>query len=114
MIAVMHPSASPEDIEHVVEVLRLHNLKAQISQREERTVIGVIGERFAEPAAVWQIGARNMQNFPLLKEVGRSARPCMLKRGLSATIEEWLMAAEYIMHAGKPHMMLCDRGIRTF
>jgi len=243
MIAVMHPSATSEDIEHVVEVLRLHGLKAQISQGEERTVIGVIGvgfpddlletlevlpgvdrvtritrpyklasrdfrpmntvvdaggqlvggrefvvmagpcsvesreqlvrtaksvaasgatllrggafkprtspyafqglgedglnlleegrlhtglpiitevmepgqvERVAETADVLQIGTRNMQNFPLLKEVGRADKPCMLKRGLSATIEEWLMAAEYIMHAGNPNVILCERGIRTF
>jgi 3-deoxy-7-phosphoheptulonate synthase len=243
MIAVMHPSASAEDIEHVVEVLRLHGLKAQISEGEERTVIGVIGtgfpddlletlevlpgvdrvtritrpyklasrdfkplstvvnaggqaiggrefvvmagpcsvetreqlirtavsvadsgatllrggafkprtspyafqglgegglelleegrrltglpiitevmepgqvERVADTADVLQIGARNMQNFPLLKEIGRTGKPCMLKRGLSATIEEWLMAAEYIMHAGNPNVILCERGIRTF
>jgi 3-deoxy-7-phosphoheptulonate synthase len=243
MIAVMHPSASAEDVEHVVEVLRLHNLKAQVSIGEDRTVIGVIGtgfpddlletlevlpgvdrvtritrpyklasrdfkpmntlvnaggqiiggrefvvmagpcsvenrdqllrtarsvaesgatllrggafkprtspyafqglgedglellqegrretglpiitevmepgqvERVADAADVLQIGARNMQNFPLLKEVGRTGRPCMLKRGLSATIEEWLMAAEYIMHAGNPNVILCERGIRTF
>jgi 3-deoxy-7-phosphoheptulonate synthase len=243
MIAVMHPGASAEDIEHVVEVLRLHSLKAQISQGEERTVIGVIGtgfpddlletlevlpgvdrvtritrpyklasrdfkpmdtvvtaggqpvggrefvvmagpcsvesreqlittavgvaasgatllrggafkprtspyafqglgedglnllkegrahtglpiitevmepgqvDRVAESADILQIGARNMQNFPLLKEVGRSEKPCMVKRGLSATIEEWLMAAEYIMHAGNSNVILCERGIRTF
>ena len=243
MIAVMQPAASAEDVEHVVEVLRLHNLKAQISQGEERTVIGVIGtgfpddlletlevlpgvdrvtritrpyklasrdfkpsntivdaggqyiggrefvvmagpcsvesreqlvktarsvagsgatllrggafkprtspyafqglgvdglnlldegkratglpiitevmepgqvERVAETADVLQIGARNMQNFPLLKEIGRTGKPTMLKRGLSATIEEWLMAAEYIMHAGNPNVILCERGIRTF
>src|SRR5258708_19713796 len=243
MIAVMHPSATAEDIERVVEVLRLHNLKAQISQGEQRTVIGVIGtgfpedlldtlevlpggdrvtritrpyklasrdfrpadtivtaggqriggrdcvvmagpcsvesreqlvrtaksvaasgatllrggafkprtspyafqglgidglnlleegrrhtglpiitevvdpgqvNRVAETADVLQIGARNMQNFPLLKEIGRTGKPTMLKRGLSATIEEWLMAAEYIMHAGNPNVILCERGIRTF
>jgi 3-deoxy-7-phosphoheptulonate synthase len=68
----------------------------------------------AETADVLQIGARNMQNFPLLREVGRSRKPCMLKRGLSATIEEWLLAAEYIMHAGNPNVILCERGIRTF
>jgi 3-deoxy-7-phosphoheptulonate synthase len=71
-------------------------------------------ERVAESADVLQIGARNMQNFPLLKEVGRSDKPCMLKRGLSATIEEWLMSAEYILHAGNPNVILCERGIRTF
>jgi len=243
VIAAMHPNATAEDVEHVVEVLRLHGLKAQISQGEERTVIGVIGtgfpddlletlevlpgvdrvaritrpyklasrdfnpvdtvvnaggqriggrefvvmagpcsvesqdqlvrtatsvaasgatllrggafkprtspyafqglgedglnlleegrrltglpiitevmepgqvERVAASADVLQIGARNMQNFPLLKEVGRMDKPCMLKRGLSATIEEWLMAAEYIMHAGNPNVILCERGIRTF
>jgi len=239
----MQPTASAEDIEHVVEVLRLHNLKAQVSQGEERTVIGVIGtgfpddlletlevlpgvdrvtrisrpyklasrdfkptdtiveaggqyvggrefvvmagpcsvesrdqlirtalrvagsgaallrggafkprtspyafqglgedgldllevgrqhtglpiitevmepgqvERVAQAADILQIGTRNMQNFPLLKEVGRTGKPTMLKRGLSATIEEWLMAAEYIMHAGNPNVILCERGIRTF
>lgn len=243
MIAVMQPSATAEDIEHVVEVLRLHNLKAQVSHGEQRTVIGVIGtgfpedlletlevlpgvervtritrpyklasrdfkpadtivqagaqpiggrefvvmagpcsvesreqlirtargvaasgatllrggafkprtspyafqglgidgldlleegrlhtglpiitevmdpgqvDRVAQTADVLQIGARNMQNFPLLKEIGRTGKATMLKRGLSATIEEWLMAAEYIMHAGNPNVILCERGIRTF
>src|SRR3954447_16341521 len=243
MIAVMQPAATAEDVEHVVEVLRLHNLKAQVSQGEERTVIGVIGtgfpddlletlevlpgvdrvtrisrpyklasrdfkpsdtiveaggqyiggrefvvmagpcsvesreqlirtalgvassgatllrggafkprsspyafqglgvdglnllevgrqhtglpiitevmepgqvERVAQSADILQIGARNMQNFPLLKEIGRTGKPTMLKRGLAATIEEWLMAAEYIMHAGNPNVILCERGIRTF
>ncbi|GAC1326195.1 MAG: 3-deoxy-7-phosphoheptulonate synthase [Chloroflexota bacterium] len=243
MIAVMQPGATPEDVEHIVEVLRLHNLKAQVSQGEQRTVIGVIGTGFpddlletlevlpgvervtritrpyklasrdfkpsdtvvmagaqpiggsefvvmagpcsvesreqltrtarsvaasgatllrggafkprtspyafqglgseglnllgegrhltglpiitevmepgqvdlvAETADVLQIGARNMQNFPLLREIGRTGKPTMLKRGLSATIEEWLMAAEYIMHAGNPNVILCERGIRTF
>lgn len=61
-----------------------------------------------------QIGARNMQNFRLLSEVGLSNKPVLLKRGLSATIEEWLMAAEYIMAAGNPNIILCERGIRTF
>lgn len=61
-----------------------------------------------------QIGARNMQNFRLLSEVGLSSKPVLLKRGLSATIEEWLMAAEYIMAAGNPNIILCERGIRTF
>lgn len=61
-----------------------------------------------------QIGARNMQNFYLLKEAGRSGLPVLLKRGLSATIEEWLNAAEYIIAEGNPHVVLCERGIRTF
>lgn len=61
-----------------------------------------------------QIGARNMQNFRLLKAVGESGKPVLLKRGLSATIEEWLMAAEYVMAAGNAQIVLCERGIRTF
>ena len=61
-----------------------------------------------------QIGARNMQNFELLKAVGRTGRPVLLKRGLSATLEELVMSAEYIMAAGNPNVILCERGIRTF
>lgn len=61
-----------------------------------------------------QIGARNMQNFELLKEVGRTKLPVMLKRGLSSTIDEWLNAAEYIISEGNPNIVLCERGIRTF
>jgi 3-deoxy-7-phosphoheptulonate synthase len=67
-----------------------------------------------EVADVIQIGARNMQNYPLLAEIGRSGRPALLKRGLSATLEELLMAAEYILKEGNPNVMLCERGIRTF
>jgi len=68
----------------------------------------------AEFADILQIGARNMQNFPLLLAAGKIDRPVMLKRGISATIEEWLMAAEYIISAGNPNVILCERGIRTF
>ena len=67
-----------------------------------------------EVADVIQIGARNMQNYPLLAEIGRSGRPALLKRGLSATLDELLMAAEYILKEGNPGVMLCERGIRTF
>ncbi|MBX5437071.1 MAG: 3-deoxy-7-phosphoheptulonate synthase [Alicyclobacillaceae bacterium] len=63
---------------------------------------------------VLQIGARNMQNFPLLKAVGKANKPVLLKRGLSATIEEWLMSAEYILAGGNSQVILCERGIRTF
>ncbi len=63
---------------------------------------------------VFQVGARNMQNFDLLKELGRSDKPVFLKRGPAATVEEWLMAAEYVMSQGNPHVILCERGIRTF
>jgi 3-deoxy-7-phosphoheptulonate synthase len=67
-----------------------------------------------EVADVVQIGARNMQNYPLLTEIGRSGRPALLKRGLSATLDELLMAAEYILKEGNTNVMLCERGIRTF
>ncbi|MDW7649794.1 MAG: 3-deoxy-7-phosphoheptulonate synthase [Bacillota bacterium] len=71
-------------------------------------------EMVADTADVIQIGARNMQNFPLLNEVGQLRKPVLLKRGLSATVEEWLMAAEYIMSGGNYQVILCERGIRTF
>jgi 3-deoxy-7-phosphoheptulonate synthase len=67
-----------------------------------------------EVADVIQIGARNMQNYPLLSEIGRSGRPALLKRGLAATLDELLMAAEYILKEGNPSVMLCERGVRTF
>ncbi len=69
---------------------------------------------FEDTVDVIQIGARNMQNFDLLKKVGRYHKPVLLKRGLSNTIEEWLMSAEYIMSEGNPNVILCERGIRTF
>ncbi|VEP13764.1 Phospho-2-dehydro-3-deoxyheptonate aldolase [Hyella patelloides LEGE 07179] len=71
-------------------------------------------EKIAEVADILQIGARNMQNFALLKKVGAQDKPVFLKRGMSATIDEWLMAAEYILAAGNPNVILCERGIRTF
>lgn len=72
-------------------------------------------EEFNEKVDLVQIGARNMQNFDLLKEVGkRCTRPILLKRGLSSTYEEWIMSAEYIMASGNPNVILCERGVRTF
>ena len=71
-------------------------------------------DKFVEDVDVIQIGARNMQNFDLLKQVGRTNKPILLKRGLSATVEEWLMSAEYIMAEGNGNVILCERGIRTF
>ena len=71
-------------------------------------------EKFVECVDVIQVGARNMQNFELLKELGKTNVPILLKRGLSATIEEWLMSAEYIMSGGNDNVILCERGIRTF
>jgi 3-deoxy-7-phosphoheptulonate synthase len=68
----------------------------------------------AEHVDMLQIGARNMQNFSLLRKVGELRRPVLLKRGLAATLEEWLMAAEYLLSAGNPHVVLCERGVRTF
>jgi 3-deoxy-7-phosphoheptulonate synthase len=68
----------------------------------------------AEFADVLQIGTRNMQNFSLLKEVGRSGRPVLLKRGMYSTLEEWLNCAEYVLSEGNPDVILCERGIRTF
>ena len=61
-----------------------------------------------------QVGARNMQNFTLLRELGRTKTPVLLKRGISATIEEWLLSAEYVLSGGNPNVVLCERGIRTF
>ncbi|MCI8594254.1 MAG: 3-deoxy-7-phosphoheptulonate synthase [Oscillospiraceae bacterium] len=71
-------------------------------------------ELFEEKVDVVQIGARNMQNFDLLKEVGQMSKPVLLKRGLANTYEEWLMSAEYIMSEGNENVILCERGIRTF
>ncbi len=71
-------------------------------------------DRFVADVDVIQVGARNMQNFDLLRLLGQTRKPILLKRGLSATIEEWLMAAEYIMAGGNGQIILCERGIRTF
>ncbi len=93
-----------------------------LAAAREATGLGIITEvmdtadldKIAEVADVIQVGARNMQNFSLLKKVGAQEKPVLLKRGMSATIEEWLMAAEYILAAGNPNVILCERGIRTF
>jgi 3-deoxy-7-phosphoheptulonate synthase len=71
-------------------------------------------EIVAENVDILQVGARNMQNFDLLSEVGKTRKPVILKRGLSATVEEWLASAEYILVGGNPNVVLCERGIRTF
>ncbi|SFU81681.1 3-deoxy-D-arabinoheptulosonate-7-phosphate synthase [Clostridium sp. DSM 8431] len=71
-------------------------------------------DEFVERVDVIQIGARNMQNFDLLKQVGKTNKPILLKRGMSASIQEWLMSAEYIMAGGNENVILCERGIRTF
>ncbi len=69
---------------------------------------------FVEKVDLIQVGARNMQNFNLLKELGKTNKPILLKRGFASTIEEWLMSAEYIMAGGNPNVILCERGIRTY
>jgi 3-deoxy-7-phosphoheptulonate synthase len=71
-------------------------------------------DKVAEFADIIQVGARNMQNFALLKKVGSQDKPVLLKRGMSSTIDEWLMAAEYILASGNNNVILCERGIRTF
>jgi 3-deoxy-7-phosphoheptulonate synthase len=73
-----------------------------------------LAEKVAEHVDILQIGARNMQNFTLLKKLGELKRPVLLKRGISATLEEWLMAAEYLLAEGNPDVILCERGVRTF
>ncbi len=93
-----------------------------LAEAKQRTGLPIVTElmdaRDLEPvlevADVIQVGARNMQNFPLLAEIGRAGRPVLLKRGLSASLEELLMAAEYVLKEGNPNVILCERGIRTF
>ncbi len=80
----------------------------------EQVGLPVVTEVVEAAADVIQIGTRNMQNFSLLKRVGQARKPVLLKRGMSATLEEWLMAAEYVMAGGNYQVMLCERGVRTF
>jgi 3-deoxy-7-phosphoheptulonate synthase len=111
------PRTSP----YAFQGLGLRGLKILEKAREETglpIVTEVIDPRdvswVAEFADVLQIGTRNMQNFALLKEVGKSGRPALLKRGMYSTLEEWLNCAEYILSEGNPDVILCERGIRTF
>ncbi|MBQ5503104.1 MAG: 3-deoxy-7-phosphoheptulonate synthase [Selenomonas sp.] len=111
------PRTSP----YAFQGLEVEGLKF-LAEARERTGLRVVTEvttveaigRVVEYADMLQIGARNMQNFGLLKEVGKCGKPVLLKRGLAATIDEWLNAAEYIMNAGNPNVVLCERGIRTY
>jgi 3-deoxy-7-phosphoheptulonate synthase len=111
------PRTSPYDFQGMeTDGLRL------LKKAREATGLGIVTEIMsdrdvdlvAEYADVLQIGARNMQNFALLKSLGKCGRPVLLKRGLSATIKELLMSAEYLVAHGNPNVMLCERGIRTF
>lgn len=111
------PRSSPYSFQGLEET----GLKIMAQAREAsglKLVTEVVDTRDVELVASYvdiiQIGARNMQNFKLLKEVGLTSKPVLLKRGLSATIEEWLMAAEYVMAEGNKNIILCERGIRTF
>jgi 3-deoxy-7-phosphoheptulonate synthase len=95
---------------------------AILQKARAKTGIGIVTELMdtdnadavEEAADIIQIGARNMQNFSLLRRVSRASRPVLLKRGLAATLEEWLMAAEYVMAGGNYNVILCERGVRTF
>lgn len=111
------PRTSPYSFQGLEE----EGLRYMLNAKKETglaTICEVVSQEAIEAAVKYvdmiQIGARNMQNFILLKEAGRSGLPVLLKRGLSATIEEWLNAAEYIIAEGNPHVVLCERGIRTF
>ena len=96
-LRIMREAADRHGLKVVTEVMRPKQIPA-----------------VAKYAHVFQIGARNMQNFPLLQEVGKTGMPILLKRGMSATIEEWLQSAEYILAEDNPNVILCERGIRTF
>jgi 3-deoxy-7-phosphoheptulonate synthase len=111
------PRTSPYAFQGLgIEGLRL------LAEAREETGLPVVSEVtdpaqvevFEEYVDMLQVGARNMANFVLLKACGQSRKPVLLKRGLSSTVEEWLMAAEYVLSAGNPNVILCERGIRTF
>ncbi len=110
------PRTSP----YAFQGLRAHGLEL-LRHAREKTGLPIVTEIMSadhlflfEDVDIIQVGARNMQNFELLKELGKCDRPILLKRGLSNTIEEWLMSAEYIMAGGNENVILCERGIRTF
>lgn len=111
------PRTSP----YAFQGLKYEGLELLCAAREE-TGLPIVSEImspfdldvFVEKVDLIQVGARNMQNFDLLRQLGRTKKPILLKRGLSATIEEWLMSAEYILSEGNPNVILCERGIRTF
>ncbi len=115
--AIFKPRTSP----YAFQGLREKGLEILARVRQE-TGLAIVTEVMsvvdvplaAQYVDVIQIGARNMQNYPLLETVGRFPKPVLLKRGMMASIEEWLMSAEYILDAGNPNVILCERGIRTF
>lgn len=111
----------PRTLPYSFQGLGVEGLKILAEAREE-TGLPVVTEVMSpedvgiveEYADVLQIGARNMQNYPLLKRVGEASKPVLLKRGLSSTVEEWLSAAEYVLAGGNEEVILCERGIRTY
>ena len=111
------PRTSPYSFQGLEEE-GLKYMKAASDETGLATICEVTSAHAVECASQYvsmlQVGARNMQNFELLKEVGRAGLPVLLKRGLAATIDEWLNAAEYIISSGNPNVALCERGIRTF
>jgi 3-deoxy-7-phosphoheptulonate synthase len=98
-----------EGLRMLRDAAREQNLKL-VSEVMDASQIDVI-DRYAD---IFQVGARNMQNFTLLRELGQARKPVLLKRGISATIEEWLLSAEYVLDGGNADVILCERGIRTF
>jgi 3-deoxy-7-phosphoheptulonate synthase len=120
-LTVMAGPCSVENRDQLFQGLGVEALR-YLAEARDRTGLPIITEVMepsqvdivAEYADILQIGTRNMQNYSLLRDVGRVARPVMLKRGYGATVEEWLMAAEYIVSSGNPNVILCERGIRTF
>jgi len=96
-LRLLRDAATSENMALVTEVMDLSQIE--------------LIERYAD---IFQVGARNMQNFTLLRELGHARKPVLLKRGISATIEEWLLSAEYVLSGGNTDVILCERGIRTF
>jgi 3-deoxy-7-phosphoheptulonate synthase len=96
-LRLLKNAADAYDLKLVTEVMDISQIK--------------LIDRYAD---IFQVGARNMQNFTLLRELGRARKPILLKRGISATIEEWLLSAEYVLAGGNTELILCERGIRTF
>lgn len=111
------PRTSPYDFQGLAED-GLKMLRQVADEEGLRVVTEIVDkddiELVGKYADLYQVGARNMQNFQLLKALGKAAKPVMLKRGLAATISEWLNAAEYIMAGGNENVILCERGIRTY
>ncbi|MBY0504390.1 MAG: 3-deoxy-7-phosphoheptulonate synthase [Bryobacteraceae bacterium] len=111
------PRTSPYEFQGLAE-----DGLALLARARERTGLAIVTEVMTDSDValveqytdLFQVGSRNMQNFALLKALGRSRRPVLLKRGLSSTIKEWLMAAEYVVGHGNPNVIFCERGIRTF